>query len=277
MVRPDIRGATGGCLDPDASEQAEAYAAGTLDTAERAAFERHLAGCPSCRSQVQRYMDVLAAFPGALAVASPALRPPSALRRRVLDAIAVGAAEPARTALRPVHSRRRVRVAGRPMIAAIAAAGVLALGAGWGVQRGVALARAQAQLRAEYAALIGQQEIVLDVVDARNTVKRNLAPPAPVADPSAAPYGKLYTRPDVPQVVAMAGRLPAPPAGQAYHLWVTERGQTRLAGTLAFNQGFGLLVFDADHAGPAYDAAWMTLQPLGSATPISTTVLRWQA
>jgi len=120
-------------------------------------------------------------------------------------------------------------------------------------------------------------EWVLEVVDARNTVKRNLAPPDGGAG-TGAPYGKLYTRPDLSDVVAMAGRLPPPPAGQAYHLWLTQPGQSgpQLGGVLAFNQGFGLLVFDTAKPGPTYEAAWVTLQPPGSAAPTGPTVLRWQ-
>ncbi len=126
--------------------------------------------------------------------------------------------------------------------------------------------------------LVSQQETVLEVVDARNTIKRNLAPPDGSGGATAS-YGKLYTRPDLSDVVAMAGRLPPPPAGQAYHLWLTQAGQSsapQLAGVLAFNQGFGLLVFDAAQPGPTYNAAWVTLQPPGSAAPAGPTVLRWQ-
>jgi hypothetical protein len=157
----------------------------------------------------------------------------------------------------------------------LAAALVLALSIGWSVHLGVALARERA-LRAEFAALVSQQEVVLEVVDSRQTVKRLLTPPDGGGSPTA-PYGKLYTRPDLPQVVAMAARLPAPPVGQAYHLWVVQEGHPQLAGVLAFNQGFGLLVFDAGRSGPDYGGAWITAQPLGSAGPSGSPVLRWQA
>jgi hypothetical protein len=137
----------------------------------------------------------------------------------------------------------------------------------------VALARERA-LRAEFANLVDQQELVLEVIDSNKTTRRVLLPPE---KGSSDAYGKLFTRSDLPHVVAMAARLPQPPAGQVYHLWVTSAGQTRLAGVMKVNeQGFGLLVFDADRNGPVYDSAQLTLQPIGSATAAAPPILTWK-
>ena len=89
---------------------------------------------------------------------------------------------------------------------------------------------------------------------------------------------KAGSRPEAePSDEPLAARLPQPPAGQAYHLWLTSQGQTYLGGVLAVNaQGFGLLVFDADHDGPVYEAAQLTLQPEGSTAPSGSPVLTWQ-
>ena len=82
----------------------------------------------------------------------------------------------------------------------------------------------------------------------------------------------------MPDVVAMAGRLPIPPAGQAYHLWVTEDGKTYLAGVMKVDEkGFGLLVFTADRPGPVYEAAELILQPIGSTSPTRAPIIAWQA
>jgi hypothetical protein len=255
-------------------ELVEAYAAGALDDAERERFRAHLAACPRCRADAAAYAEVVSGLPAALAAAAPA-QVPAGLRERVLRAALEGR-PPTPAARRPGPPWPRAARRGARRAAALAAAVAVALAAGWGVQQGVALARERAQLRAEYAALVGQQETVLEVVDGRNTVRRLLAPPG--GGGPGAPYGKLYTRPDLPQVVAMAGRLPPPPPGQAYHLWVAPpgpEGPPRLAGVLAFNQGFGLLVFDAPEPGPAYTAAWITVQAPGAGGPAGPTVLRW--
>jgi hypothetical protein len=150
---------------------------------------------------------------------------------------------------------------------------LLALSLAWGLQLNVALAQERAW-RAELANMIGQQEVVLEIVDSREATKAFLRP----VESGSSSYGKLWTHPDFPDVVAMAGRLPPPPAEQAYHLWVTHAGQTRLAGVMTVNdQGFGLLIFQDDHPGPVYDAAQLSLQPLGTYTPGGATILAWTA
>ncbi|MBI3973817.1 MAG: zf-HC2 domain-containing protein [Chloroflexi bacterium] len=262
----------------------DAYAAGALTAQEHERVDRHLVGCAACRRHVAESVEVASTLPLALAAAS-SLRLPAGLRDRVLHAVEANAIDRPRRRDEPGRRTPGVvvrcrRSAALRTIAALAAALVLALPVGLGVQLGVALARERA-LRSELASLVGQQEVVLEVVDARQTVKRLLVPPEGGAS-SNAPYGKLYTRPDMPHVVAMAGRLPPLLPGYAYHLWVRYQRQDQLAGVLLVNQGFGLLVFDADRDGPVYEVAWITAQPLQPAgaalasTPSGTTILRWQ-
>jgi hypothetical protein len=118
-----------------------------------------------------------------------------------------------------------------------------------------------------------QQELVLEVVDSPKTSKLVLRPQADGSDA----YGKLFTRTDLPDVVVMAARLPVS-AGQTYHLWLTSGGKTVDAGTLPVDdQGFGLLTFKADQAGPTFDAVDLRLQDSESTTPAGTVVLHWDA
>src|SRR5262249_54412443 len=200
--------------------------------------------------------------------------PPAALKDRILQAIDAPVAQSAPTASLEANGKATVRFAAPrnrrrlllPLAAAVLVLVLLALGTGLSV----ALAREQA-LRAELANLTGQQELVLEVVDSSKMSKVILRSPAGSGSQS---YGKLYTRPDLPNVVAMAARLPQPPPGQAYHLWVSQRGQVQLAGVLKINdQGFGMLVFTADQPGPSYDLIQLTLQPLGAKTPSLPAVL----
>jgi anti-sigma factor RsiW len=294
-------------------EHVEPYALGELDEPELGAFEAHLDGCPRCRASLAETERALAALPLALAHASSQRLPP-ALReqvmRRVLDQAEwdeqaerdkragqgnrLTSPPPAATrvptetlappgglasAPRPM---RRTRLTWRTF-AGMAAAAALALSLAYTAQLGVALAReraVRAELAQELAALSSQREIVLEVVDARDKTTRMLRPAAGAPREFATSYGKVYTRPDMPHVVAMTGRLPAPPLGQAYHLWVRLDGQTRLGGVLEINaEGFGQLVFQADRNGPVYESAWLTLQPpvppSQTAAPQGPTLLRW--
>jgi hypothetical protein len=142
----------------------------------------------------------------------------------------------------------------------------------WGVRLSEALDQERALQERIADHFARQQEIVVEVVDAADGTRRILRSP----DPESDAYGKLFTRPDLPHVVAMAARLPPPGAGESYHLWVTSEGRTVLAGVLPVNdQGFGLLTFDADQAGPIYDAARLTLQASGADAPGGETVLDW--
>lgn len=117
---------------------------------------------------------------------------------------------------------------------------------------------------------------MFEVVDSRETEKAFLRTTREEG-PFARSYGKLYTRRDLPDVVAFAARLPEAPAGHAYHLWLTVGGRTELAGTLTLHDGFGLVVLKAGRPGPRYDAALLTLQEPGTAAPAGTRVLAWRA
>jgi hypothetical protein len=242
----------------------EEYALDALEPSEQAAVERHLAGCPECRERARELQALAARLPGALAAAS-SLQPPEALREQVLAA--VDASE------RPRASRRR-SLPRRALAIALAAA-LPALAVGWiaGYQQASA---SESDRRNELARLLGVQELVFEVVDSRVTEKAFLRS-TKEDGPFARSYGKLYTRPDLRDVVAFAARLPQAPEGSAYYLWLTAGGRTRLAGMLTVRDGFGLLVLSADEPGPRYDSALLTLQKRGTTAPDGTRVLSWRA
>jgi hypothetical protein len=130
-----------------------------------------------------------------------------------------------------------------------------------------------AQERALYATLAGQQEIVFEVIDSPETNRIVLRSPVS----GATSYGKVFTRPDLPYLVAMAGRLPAAPNGEAYHLWLTfASGETELGGTLMPNRdGFAALVYEADRNGPRLRAVRLVLQEVGAEVPEGVPALLW--
>jgi Putative zinc-finger/Anti-sigma-K factor rskA len=250
------------CQDP-VRELLEAYVLGTLDPSERERVDRHLQTCHDCQRLVNEYAEITSRFPHALAKAS-SLSLPREIKPRILQTIA---AEPA-SARTP-----RISFRWRPRLVTWGLAILLALSLAWGFQLRVALAQERA-LRMEFANLADQREIVLEVIDSSKTTKAFLR--ATSSDSNS--YGKLFTRSDIPDVVAMAGRLPVPPAGLAYHFWVTEDGKTYLAGVMKVDEkGFGLLVFTADRPGPIYQAAELILQPIGTTSPAGTPVIAWQA
>jgi Anti-sigma-K factor rskA/Putative zinc-finger len=250
------------CQDP-IQELLEAYVLDALDITERARVERHLQNCEDCQRLVKEYAEITSKFPHALATASRLSLPPE-IKSRILQTLS-----PQRSSTRTGLTSLRWR----PRLVTWGLAILLALSLAWGFQLRVALAQERA-LRIEFANLADQREIVLEVIDSSKTTKAFLR--ATASDSNS--YGKLFTRSDMPDVVAMAGRLPVPLAGQAYHLWVTKDGKTYLAGVMKVDEkGFGLLVFTADRPGPSYEAAQLILQPIGSTSPTGTPIIAWQA
>ncbi|MGH2615715.1 MAG: zf-HC2 domain-containing protein [Thermomicrobiales bacterium] len=275
-------------------EQLEAYALGALDPAEAAQVQEHLDSCPDCRGRLAEFERAAALLPEALTALGPL--PPAGLKPRLLAAIGEGTPQESRDertphpasvateirlfaasqespTARPLSWRRRPNITA---IARFAAAAVVILALGWSVRLAVALEEQRA-ISAEFAALVSQQEVVLEVVDSDQTVRRVLRTTDPDAcEPGTCSYGKLFTRTDLHHVVAMAARLPSPPQGQAYRLWLTTDGVAEPEGTLSLDdKGFGLLVFDADEDGPTYDRAELVLQPEDSRSPQGDVVLRW--
>jgi len=282
----------------------EAYALNALNPDEQAQVEQHLAACPTCQRLLNEYTEVTGLLPDALAAASP-VQPPASLKESLLQKVKgnsapadnnapgespqmPGAATPPlaptpSTNGKPQNERQPHPLWQwllRPRGQAVGTAAILillVLTIFLGVRLSVVLAEERA-LQAELANLFNQQEVVLEVVDSENTIKRVLLAPEPRPDSQFPSYGKLYTRTDLPHVVAMVARLPQPPAGQAYHFWVTNNNQTKLAGVMEVNDdGFGLVVFDAPRIGPTYQLAQLTLQPTGSTAPSGEPILVWDA
>ncbi|HKW77492.1 MAG TPA: anti-sigma factor [Candidatus Limnocylindria bacterium] len=233
-------------------EQLEAYALGSLDPLECARVEHHLKDCAECQRVVSDYGRLIDRFPDVLARRSRSRLDP-ATKPRLLRAVA---------------TRRRVPLLA---LAGIAASLALAISLAWNLQ----LSRAVDAERNAFIALGSYQEIVFEVVDSPQVHRVLLKPPVT----GSTSYGKVYVRPDLPFVVAMVGRLPDAPNGNAYHVWLTyASGETVLAGTLApkpNTQGFDALVFDAGRNGPVLASVKVILQPTGSRQPEGAPALIW--
>lgn len=243
-------------------ELLEAYALGALEEDQRAAVERHVETCADCRALAAELVETAHKLPLALSAVSPR-RPPVALKARLLAQLAP-------------EERVEARRWWWRTSAALALVGLVlaALFAAWDARLDDALSQ-ERDLRARLARLQVQQELVLEVVDSRETRKAVLLPPK---GSNSRAYGKVFTRADMPHVVAMAARLPQPRQDRAYHLWLTSGGRTELAGVLAVDSsGFGLILFEADRAGPVYEEARLIEQPKDSRRPRGEPVLRWRA
>ena len=196
------------------------------------------------------------ALDAALRVRSPHT-PPAELRARLLRDVA-----------RRGHPRADTAWTAWALRAgAVVVLTLLAASAVWGVSLSAALSQ-ERSLRAQLEDAAARDEVVFDVVDARNVSKTTLR--APNDDSPTAPYAKVFVRPDMPYVVAMAGRLPLAPSGREYHVYLDGRR----IGTIAPNDaGFGYFVFRADEVGITYKAARVVLEPSGASDASGLVVL----
>lgn len=188
--------------------------------------------------------DAGEALGAALAARSPH-RPAPELRDRIVrEAIRRG-----RRGTSTIWSGRRVLAGAAALVVLLAAS------LAWGLSLNAALAQERG-LRAQLADAATKDEVVFEVVDARNVSKTTLR--SATDDSPTAPYAKVFVRPDMPYVVAMAGRLAPAPAGREYHFYLDGRR----IGTLTPNAGgFAYFVFRGDTVGIGFQQARVLLEP----------------
>ncbi|MYX30654.1 anti-sigma factor [Streptomyces sp. SID8381] len=192
-----------------------AYALHALPDDERAAFERHLAGCSPCAREVAEFTATAAR----LAVASAVPAPP-ALRERVLHRIGTVRQLPPGAA--PLHRVRRAAPRGRgaarwALAACLAAAVGLGGTAVWQYER----AR---DARHDAARAERQAEEVAGVLAAPDARSRSVR--------VAGGAGTLVVSASRDRAVFMASGMVRPPSGRVYQLWFDDGGTMRSAGLM---------------------------------------------
>jgi anti-sigma-K factor RskA len=196
---------------------AGAYALDALGEADRARFERHLGGCPSCTQEVLGLREATSRLADTLAS-----EPPGGMRERVMAAAArtrqnPPAIPPARAAW-PGRSGLRAPAGGRGRRWGIAAAcGVLALalvlgGLAWRTEQQLN------QMRARGRALA----TVLNAPDASMMTVTAITRGTATIVMSHRAGALVFT----------AARLPALPSSERYELWLMDRAGAHAAGML---------------------------------------------
>ncbi|MFQ6142390.1 anti-sigma factor domain-containing protein [Streptomyces seoulensis] len=192
-----------------------AYALHALPDDERAAFERHLAGCASCAQEVAEF----AATAARLALASSAPARPE-MRERVLHRIGTVRQVPPSAA--PLERVRRGAARGRgaarwALAACVAAATAFGGTAAWQYER------AQ-DARHDAARAERQAEQVAGVLAAPDARTRSVR--------VAGGAGTLVVSAGRDRAVFMASGMPEPPSGKVYQLWFDDGGTMRSAGLM---------------------------------------------
>ncbi|BDH05930.1 anti-sigma factor [Streptomyces seoulensis] len=192
-----------------------AYALHALPDDERADFEHHLSGCPSCTREVEEFEAAAARL--ALAAVVP-VRP--AMREQVLRR--AGSVRQLTPTTTPVERVRRSRALGAAparwaLAACVAAAAVFGGTAVWQWERAQDAQQRAAQAERQSAELAG----VLAAPDARSrTVK------------VAGGTGTVVVSAQRDRAVFVSSRMPEPPKGKVYQLWFDDGGTMRDAGLM---------------------------------------------
>ena len=235
-----------------------AYAVDALDETERAAFEAHLEACADCRVEVAGLQEA-----AALIAETTAVEPPAWLRERVLSDIATvrplppevpaqastQTPEPTAGAVVVPLAERRTRR--RPQLLLAAAAAVVLVGAGATIWQ------------QPWEDSISQQlpqggQAVLAADDARSTS---------LDFPNGATATVTHSD-SLGEAVIVTKKMPAPPAGKVYQLWLDQPGIGMVPA--------GVMPIDADQmvllTGDAASAtgAGITVEPVGGSEEPTT-------
>lgn len=185
-------------------ENIGAYVLGALPELEAELLERHLAGCESCRAEVEE----LRLVPAAMARSVPQIEPPASLKASLMEIVNAEAAERQGAAAEASRKPRRERrsfgtwLSGlQPRMAGAMAIAVLALGVVVGIG----------------ASRLGSDNGTSTMTVAAKIDRTVL----PTGDASLALHGKRGT-------LELTG-TPQPPQGRVYQLWY-QHGSTIVRG-----------------------------------------------
>ncbi|MHB8619814.1 MAG: anti-sigma factor [Chloroflexota bacterium] len=261
----------------EARELIAPYALNSLEPNDLPRVEDHLAACVFCAHEASDAAEVV----DYLAYATQFRPPPAQCMERLLSQVEREIPEIAqgfagRDSARKAAPAREVRRPGRwigwlsPL--PIAASLLLALGlATWNVLLMGEVDSDHHQVATLNDRLVHQSQILF-VMSSGDAVSRTLwgtsrAPNAEVRLVMDRASGKA---------MVMANRLPPPPPGQVYQVWLGKAGKRYPVARLVVDErGAGECTLPAGTASQSYDSAWITLEPVqGSPRPDSPGIAR---
>jgi anti-sigma-K factor RskA len=228
---------------------AGAFALDALDDIERAAFDRHLASCESCRIEIDEFRETAAR----LADSTWSVPPP-----RLRDDVMAAIAQTRQVSAAPANDWREPRSGWRRRAVAVAAAVVLAAGVGTTVY---AVQDQRVRNEHEIASAASAQAASAQAQSAR--VRQILAAPDLVVRTAPVNGGGKVTvaaSTSLDAGVVLMGATAAPSNGRVFELW-TIRGTTPVkAAVLAAGQTNAVQVVEGL---PGSAAVGISAEPVG--------------
>ena len=251
----------------------EEYALGTLDDITAYRVREHIGQCKECSAILADYETMLADIPALTMTADT--HPSEHVKERLLLRLDEKNKTIQQDANGSTSDKQPVRllIPFQRLAGIVLFIGFVAL-LGWNIYLGQQLGELQTTLQEQGH----HTELIFEVVG-NNAEQVLLLPVRPLeTEFTRPPYGKVFTRDGLPYIVAMAGRMPSPPPGQVYAVWLFNGNQAQRLGTLEIDSmGFGSLVYDAEREGIAYERAEIILQPENSPDATSgETIVAWE-
>ncbi|MDA0184330.1 anti-sigma factor [Solirubrobacter phytolaccae] len=230
-------------VGPDHERWADAagvYVLGALPTDECAAYEDHLAACPTCRAETEELRVAAQALP----LSAPAMRPPPALKSRIMaevereaELLASASGAPRRA---PEPKRRRFNFSLRGVIPAVGLACAALVAGAFG---GAALFGSSSPQTIPFESTISNTSAELEMTDDGATI--------------------------------VANNLPLPPEGKVYMVWIQKPGQAPEPTSALFTpRRDGSATASVTGDMDAVETVLVNTEPIGgSTTPTSQPVL----
>jgi hypothetical protein len=219
-----------------------AYALGVLDPVERDELEAHLAICPVCRAELDRYETVV----GGLGMLTRPVPPRSELRRELFDEIRAQASP----AASPSFLQRQVPGIWLGLAASIAVLSLVVLGVLFFQLR-------ETQDERDSARYV--EHAIADYLKDGGTLSA-LQPPPGAPEAAAPRHGSLIVAPDQPGAMLVVYDLPPTNDDRTYRAWAERDGERVDLGELRVNdEGVGWLYLSGPEPMSSYETIGMSL------------------
>jgi anti-sigma-K factor RskA len=242
----------------EAYELIEPYVFGTLDPDEAQAVETHLdGGCEACAQRLREVGELSARLAGAVPQADPAPR----VKARILERVR---AETGSAVQMAPSDRRRMPVFG--WVSALAGATAVVVVLIWTISLRQEVTALRHELTASQGQIVRMENRLSTYADAAALLGKPCTRLVSLAgvDPNPQAFGQVLIHPDESFGVIYVYRMPQPPEGMEYQLWMMVDGTPTSVGVFTvLADGTAILKMDAIPDPTSIEEFAVTVEPSG--------------